>query len=101
MLVLLGVLAWEEATPVMQHFDQLDARKRGRLFPEDFEAAARSRLKTAEDSRVHRAQHACARTHVRTRTRTGRHACGVLAVEDARTRSHLPARDRDPGRILT
>ena len=32
MLVLLGVLDWEEATPVMKHFDQMDLSKRGRLY---------------------------------------------------------------------
>lgn len=37
-LVLLGVVTWRDALPVMRHFDQLDVNKRGRLNAADFEA---------------------------------------------------------------
>ena len=36
-LVLLGVLTWQDALPVMRHFDQLDVKKTGRLNAHDFE----------------------------------------------------------------
>ena len=40
MLVLLGVCEWEDAEPIMEHFDSLDTNGSGRLEKHEFQAAA-------------------------------------------------------------
>ena len=36
---------WDEATPVMNHFDSMDVTRCGRLYPEDFARDAANKLK--------------------------------------------------------